>query len=288
MPRPGMSVVFTINNRTPEQMENVFSSFIGQEYSQMVIVLDRPEQGVAEFSRRWWDTHPRPGIGRGLAPEFVEIIGDRGWLGPARAWNAGFARVKSELIYMISSEVIQEAGNCSKAIDILSGPPAVVFGFCRDDGPVPLVTAAAGQDPSIVCSSAIRRPLGFIWAMPTWLIRATGGFDETFMSGYWYDDDDFTFRIWKFGVPYIFDDSIRGVHQHHDRASLTTPAGQAGIQRNLAYIRGKHGHEHPWDIAPKDVAVSDGLAIAFPKVAPDRTAHFDRMLKDREPVQAHP
>ena len=258
MKRPTMSVVFTLNNRSEDCMEKVFSSFIGQTYDQMVVVLDRPEKGVAEFARAWWEAHHRA-----VQPEFVEMVGERGWLGPAKAWNAGFARVTSELTYLISSDVIQDPGNCEKAIAALSGPPLVVFGFCRDDGPIPLVT---GPQPSVVCSSEIKRPLGFIWAMPTWILRMTGGFDEKFMDGYWYDDDDFTYRIWRLGIPYLFDDSIRGIHQHHDRATLDTPKGREMIQKNLAYIRSKWHSEHPWDIEEKGSIDGVGKSLVYQMV----------------------
>ena len=236
----------------------------------MVIVLDRPEPGVGEFARKWWN-------GRlGVKPEFVEIVGKRGWRGPAIAWNTGFDKVTSELSYLISSEVIQEPDNCKKAVELLSGPPAVVFGWCKDDGEIPIVT---GIEPNVLCSTKIRRPLGFIWAMPTWLLRMTHGMDLAYMRGFWFDDDDFTYRIWRWGVPYIFDDSIRGIHQHHDRKDLDTPEGKLGILKNQEYIRSRWHSEHPWDVAPKEFSEGHGRAIAFSLTeAPELCKYFDDLV----------
>ena len=62
-------------------------------------------------------------------------------------------------------------------------------------------------------------------------VRQVGGMDEGFMRGLWYDDDAFTYELWQTGLPFVFDDSVSGVHQHHERPVLATPDGQAAIAR---------------------------------------------------------
>lgn len=259
MKPPKLSVIFTLNNRPNEVMRKVFESFIGQDYQQMVIVFDRPEPGVEDFARKWWSD------ARGVRPTFVKVDGERGWLGPARAWNRGFAAIEHEITYCISSEVIQSPGNCERVRKHLSGPPLVVFGKAVDDGPLPVV---ASEEPNLLCSSKMRRPLGFIMALPTWVLRSISGFDEKFMDGYWYDDDDLTFRIWRLGVPYLFDDEVFGVHQHHDRADLGTPRGQEMIARNRNYIVSRWKSEHPWNDHVGGYATGDKRSIVYPRSAP--------------------
>ena len=71
------------------------------------------------------------------------------------------------------------------------------------------------------------------------------------MKGYWFDDNDFFLRLWQTGLDFVFDDSVAGIHLHHERPGLQTPEGQAGIQRNAAHMLAKHGVLHPWANLPR-------------------------------------
>ena len=75
--------------------------------------------------------------------------------------------------------------------------------------------------------------------------------DPEFADGFCYDDDDFFYRLWQTGLDFIFTDEISGVHLHHERPGLKTLAGQAGIQRNAAYMLKKHGTTHVWPNLPR-------------------------------------
>ena len=84
------------------------------------------------------------------------------------------------------------------------------------------------------------RPLGFIWAAPAWAVKQINGYDEGFADGFWYDDDDFFFRLWQTGLDFVFTDDISGSHIHHERKTLDTKEGYAGIQRNRDHMLTKH------------------------------------------------
>ena len=270
MKLPKMTVIFTLNKRTEDEMSKVFESFYGQDYDQMIIVLDRPEPGVANYATNWWADSASK-----VKPIFVPVEGPPGWLGPARAWNAGFKHIEHELTYCISSEVIQSPGNCARAKKHLSGPPLVVFGRATDDGPMPVVNS---PDPNVLCSAKMMRPLGFIMALPTWIFRAINGFDEKFMEGYWYDDDDLTYRMWRLGVPYLFDDEIVGVHQHHDRPDLSTPRGQEMIKKNSDYIKSRWGSEHPWNDKIGGYTQGEKRSIVYPLAAPALDDYYQALV----------
>jgi len=260
MKPPTVSVVMCINERPPEVMDAVFRSLAGEPFDQMVIVMDRSPSEVTKFVRDFWYGQK--------AVNIVEIAGKPGWLCPAKAWNIGWGRVSSELTYCISSEVIQAAGNISRAREILSGPPAVLFGKAECScGPEGTEVNWHGRAPgNLLVDAAHPRPLGFIMALPTWALRMTKGMDEGFMRGYWYDDDDLIYRLWRLGLPFVFDDSVSGVHQHHERASLT----QEGIAINRAYILSKHGTEHPWSPPPPEgVTATAGRTVMLPADAQD-------------------
>ncbi len=103
--------------------------------------------------------------------------------------------------------------------------------------------------------------------MPTWALRVTGGMHTGFMDGYWFDDDDWCMRLWSLGLPFVFADDVSGVHQAHTRNVLSTPEGQAGIERNRALMKKIWNSEKPWDATPKLWAKGKGVTVAVPQRA---------------------
>ncbi len=266
MKLPTLSLALTIHERPRPVLEKVFKALEGQDIDQLVVCLDRTPDELAYWIERG-DQPPAPDWlykKRSLADHptiFTAIKGPPGWLGPARAWNRAFEEITSEVTMMISSEVILSKGACRIMKEQQAKEPKVVFGKCLDDGDVPLVV---GIEDGTLCSSKLPRPLGFIWSMPTYAIRATGGFDEEFMKGYWFDDDAFSFELWQLGLDFHFIDSVSGIHQHHDRPVLDTLAGKLSIARNLGYIKGKYGVDRPLmdaQLAPKVQWGRDGLHV---------------------------
>jgi hypothetical protein len=244
---PTLSVCMTINDRPKYVLDAVFRSLRLQDglIDQIVICFDGAPHGIIGHV----EEEAYSLMGEKIDVRMPKIDRPPGWLSPVRAWNRAFAEVTSELTYCISSEVIQAPGNILRAKELLAKQPAVVFGKCECScGPDGREVNWDGPTPgNLLVDSAHPRPLGFIMAMPTWVLRATGGYDEEFMEGYWLDDDDFVYRIWQEGPAFIFDDGISGVHQHHERPVLDTPEGQAGIARNQAYMMQKYGCLRPME-----------------------------------------
>ena len=147
----------------------------------------------------------------------------------------------------ISSEVVLDA-NAVLIMRKLADEKTAVFGACHNSVPRDLVV---GAEPGLLVSSRMARPLGFICCLPAAKVRAIGGFDEDFMRGYWYDDDDFFKRLWDAGVDFLFDDAVHGVHLDHPRADLETPAGHEKIAANAALMARKHGSNHVWGALPR-------------------------------------
>lgn len=239
---PTVSLVLTINNRTPAVSKAVGDSFRlpGNKPDEVIVVLDRPTEDALLGATAAYGTMDNV--------RFVHVDGPPGWLCPARAWNAGFKTATGDLLYLISSEVVQDAGNVEKARTLAADMETAVFGACHNSIPEQLVV---GADPGLLVSGRMARPLGFIACLPRANVMKIGGMDEAFMTGYWYDDDDFFLRLWRTGLNFVFDDSIHGVHQHHERPDLNTAAGQAGIAANAATMSRKHGLLHPWPSLPR-------------------------------------
>lgn len=253
-----LSLILTINNRTPEVCKQVANSFMleGNRPDDVTVVLDRVSKEVEEGATAAWTDFQSP-------VRFITIDGTPGWRGPARAWNAGFRWATGDLFYCISSDVVQKEWNVDRARTLCSGLRQAVFGMCHNSTPEHLVV---GAEPGLLVSSKMPRPIGFIVCMPAAKVKEIGGFDEAFMGtleapNFWFDDDDFMLRLWKSGVDFEFDDSIRGTHLAHARPVLETVSGQAGIARNAALMTAKHGTQHPWPNLPKLVTNSPGRTV---------------------------
>ena len=238
-----VSLVMTINNRTPDVCKRVADSFRlpGNLVDEAVIVLDRPNQEARDGVIAAWDGYPSP-------VNFVNIDGPQGWICPAKAWNAGYEAATGDLFYCISSEVVQDAGNVDKMRSLCADGRSIVFGACHNSVAESLVD---GAEPGLLVSSKLHRPLGFIAGVPASSMRKVGGNDLDFMGGRWYEDDDLYLRLWQTGLDFVFDDSIHGIHQHHERPVLSTPDGQASIQRNAALMMRKHGTTQVWNALPR-------------------------------------
>ena len=245
-----ISLCLTVHNRPPAVSKAVADSLLlpGNAPDELILVLDRPTPDALEGAHAAYDNLPFP-------VRTITIPGKPAWLGPARAWNHAFTAASSDTLYCISSEVVQAAGNLDRARS-LADPTTAVFGACHNSTPAQLVT---GAEPGLLASSKMPRPLGFIVAMPAPAVKAIEGFDEDFMHGFWFDDDDFFLRLWHSGIHFSFNDSIHGTHIHHERPDLETPAGQDGITRNQALMLRKHGTTSPWNTLPRITHYGDGI-----------------------------
>jgi hypothetical protein len=84
----------------------------------------------------------------------------------------------------------------------------------------------------ITCSYS-PSPLGFAWLMPMDKFKQIGGFDEIYMGGYCYEDDDFVMRLWGAGVDFAFIDDILGFHIEHRRDHLRDEDGRVSINAKI-------------------------------------------------------
>jgi len=248
-----VSLILTVNNRPPEVSKAVADSLKlpGNQADELIVVLDRTTDEAVKGTDAYMELD--------MDVKSIVLHGEPGWKGPAVAWNAGIKAAKGELLYCFSSEVVQDKGNVEKAAKLCANMQTVLFGACDNSTPVNLVV---GAPPGLLVSSKMPRPLGFIVAMPSWAVNLIGGYDEEFTRrGYWFDDDDFFFRLWRTGVDFMFDDSVHGIHLDHARPGLETPEGQAGIKRNEAYMLEKHGVLRPLTDVLRTQEFSDGRVV---------------------------
>ena len=239
-----VSAAITINNRAPEVCKAVADSLLleGNQPDELIVAMDRCSPEVRDGARAAYEPMPFP-------VRWVTIPGQPGWLCPAKAWNMAFMVATGDVLYCFSSETVQAKGNLSEVRDILERKPVVIHGKCECScGPqgteINWGDAAPGN---LFCDAAHPRPLGFIWACRKSLVTDIGGFDEAFMPGFWFDDDDFFLRLFRLGVDFLFTDAVSGTHLHHERPSLS----QEKINLNLATMIRKYGTQTPWVNEPK-------------------------------------
>lgn len=250
-----ISLILTVNNRPPEVSEQVARSFMlhGNQPDEIVIVLDRPTYEARDGAEHYQLLEPEVPV------RTIEVSGKPGWKGPARAWNHGFEIAKGDIFYCISSEVVQDPANMERVRMLAHAyQNTVLFGACYNSVPTNLVV---GAEPGLLVSTKMPRPLGFLCAIPAKDVKAINGFDEVFMDGFWFDDDDFFMRLWNRGLNFLFDDQLRGTHLDHPRPDLETHEGQEKIEKNRQTYLKKHGRMPDWLNLPRRETGSPGQLL---------------------------
>lgn len=137
---------------------------------------------------------------------------------PSTALNLGVKWSKYENIIITSPEVkptTDVLGQLSK----LSGKNVVCEVSDQDEsGNLTILVGEAyrSNDPSMYFLALFNRGD----------IEKINGWDEDFMKGYAYEDNDFGARWVRAGLPFEFHGEIKAVHQYHPR-SETVPGGMA-------------------------------------------------------------
>lgn len=218
---PRLTALTCMHEKPLDVMLDVRDSLYQDGIDQRVFVLDRPSDGTAKT----FD----------LEKYVVALDGPPGWRSPCLSWNAGMQHVIGDHLLILQGDIVLTPGSVQHARQALQERPAVYFGMVLESEPEKCV--GAGHAGPVLCSSTRPRPLTYLLAVPTKAVRAIGGWDEAFQAGVWYEDDDFTARLWKHGLDFIFDDRISGIHQSHPRPY----AKPIAIAANQAIFLQKHG-----------------------------------------------
>lgn len=155
---------------------------------------------------------------------FVSYTVESGF-NPSKAFNLGMKSAKYDHIIITSPEVRPDTEVLSQLMESL-GQNVLCQVF--DEG-------SEGQIDAVLINSGYRHqtPAFYFLAMYNRKdIEAINGWDEDFMKGYAYEDDDFGARWVRAGLPFTFRDDIRGVHQYHPRTE-TVPEGGKINQAHL-------------------------------------------------------
>lgn len=157
----------------------------------------------------------------------------------ARALNKGVAEANSEQIIITSPEVKPPPDLLTKLTE-LQGQNVVCQVFDEDeshDASFSLVNTAFRNDTPAMYFLAMFNKSD---------IQKINGWDEAFLDGYAYEDNDFGARWNRAEIPFIIRDDIRGIHQYHPRKEtieqgITINQEQFQANNNLNLIRAERG-----------------------------------------------
>lgn len=148
---------------------------------------------------------------------------------PSKAFNIGVRKSKFDYIIITSPEVKPQTdvlGQLSKCL----GKNVVCEASDQDkDGNLTLLVSETyrSSDPSMYFLAMFNKSD----------IEKINGWDEDFMLGYAYEDNDFGARWVRAGLPFEFRSDIKAVHQYHPR-SETIPGGMG---KNFAKFQENNG-----------------------------------------------
>lgn len=142
---------------------------------------------------------------------------------PSKALNLGVRQAKYDRIIITSPEVMPTTPVLDQ-LEPLIGKNVIcrVLDAGEDGRPVMSLVHKGFRDKS---------PAMYFLAMFNKAdIEAINGWDEEFMKGYAYEDNDFGDRWLRAGLPFEVNEDIRGLHQYHPRSETIS----GGMAVNLA------------------------------------------------------
>jgi hypothetical protein len=213
---PKVSIVITTFNR-PELLEPTLQSFRAQAYKDYeVIVID---DGT--------DTSTK-GICEAYDAEYLKLRNTPGYRNPAYPNNVGVRRAAGEIIILQNAECKHVDPNTieklANACTDHNAAFARVVGLKQD-----------GTNDWLYCGEESRRPFFFCGAIKKHWFERLRGMDEDYPAG-GFDDNDFSDRLHKEGVQFLFTDVLVH-HQYHDRPPLSADAASRVYQDKTAAMK---------------------------------------------------
>jgi len=143
------------------------------------------------------------------------------WANPSMALNIGVREAQHDQIVITSPEVMPIT--------------PVIHQFCMADQNIAVV-AKVSEGTQVLTSSQFRNVhpgFYFLAKYPRAGIEAINGWDEDFMAGLGYDDNDFGERWVRAELRWMIDDRIIGEHLHHSREDRKgVPHNDSLLNRN--------------------------------------------------------
>lgn len=244
MVKAGISVVMTVHDREPELLVSCLRSLYvsGMGEAEVIVVNDRSMMDY-EWARvylerfgssKWIDLPPYEGFR--LEPS--------GYGNPARAFNAGIAAVTQPWTLLMSSDVLATSG-------------AVKLMQAASKQELPFTPRVVDLDTCMeYCGASRPFPMPWFLSAPTENIRNIKGWDENYLHGLCFEDNDFVCRLGLECGKILADWSVTVWHQTHFQPAYEhqDPAVKRANDRNRDYTKRKwKGIPFDKDQTPVDI-----------------------------------
>lgn len=234
-------LAMTVHNRTVAVINAVLNAlrFPGNDIDAVAVCYDRPHHSETVHTIESWCSE----FGIEYLWDLIED-GSTEPRCPSRAWNKALDLIEDSHAFCISSDVVLAPHSIGMAYHMAEGlPEHIIVGKTEHCG---TGYSWSPQDCKIkhrtITSHRYPGPLGFNWMLPMKYVRTIGGYDEAFMGGLCYEDDDFFIRMWNSGAEVLFCDDICGFHLEHSRDHLKDDDGK--VTKNCKLFEEKHGDSH--------------------------------------------
>jgi len=253
------SIILTVSDREPEVLLSTFRWLMagGLDESEVIIVNDGSRIDYSwmrtltdQMNARWLDLEPY---------ECFKI--DENFNNPARAFNVGLAAAKGERIAVMSSDVIVPTRVLAQARRQYT-PDSV---WC------PMVIDL--ESSMEYCGPHRVFPMPWFLYMSRELAVRAGGWDEAYLRGMCFEDNDFVGRVALVADRIVCDWSSCVWHQsHYQNAYENRPEVMEANKRNRQYTMGK------WTGIPFGDA--DQVAFEISRGRDESTGNFALRFKD--------
>jgi hypothetical protein len=253
------SIILTVSDREPEVLLSTFRWLIagGLDESEVIIVNDNSRVNYSwmktltdQMNAKWLDLEPY---------ECFKLDGN--FNNPARAFNVGLAAAKGERVAILSSDVIV---------------PTRVLAQARqqyDERHVWCPMVIDLESSMEYCGPRRVFPMPWFLYMSRDLAVRAGGWDENYLRGMCFEDNDFVGRLALTADQIVCDWTSCVWHQsHHQPAYLDNDVAKRANARNKAYTM------HKWTGIP--FGDSDQIAFEIARGRDETTGNFALRFKD--------
>ena len=260
-----IAVIISVYNKAPSVLQKTLEALFeceGTENAHLILVDDgSDDKYLEEYEKLIWPMIEDSGISCEI--QYSNTIEARpatyhinSHNNPAYAHNLGIeCAVKSgaKTTVIMGSDVLLETAAIKRAVDYPES--AAVVGKTVDSG-----------RGTVFCSSSKLWPMYWFVKAATAAVAAVG-FDEEYLKGMAFEDNDFMGRLFLHTKHLVIDDKIECIHQHH--APTAYSDNMRGFKISEKYTQKKWGGVpfRPTDVALNWVAKSsaDKISLLMPE-----------------------
>jgi len=222
------SVIFPTHDRDPLTLANTFRYLASQDLrdTELVIVDDRSATDLLSVLSIFEDAASVVDFRVVRVEDYEAYRAGGTGNDPAHAYNVGLSVCRGDRVFLMTDDVMLQPGALER------GRKWIEAGYMFSPRIVDLGSSA------IYCGR--QRPFPMLWCLGIrreWI--PDGGFDEEYLKGFYFSDNDFVGRVFKQVGRAVIDEAVTGWHQPNPRPMLAD--GAVGYETNRKYTEAKWG-----------------------------------------------